>query len=44
MKLSRELLVRLIEKIEVGENNHLDIKFRFTPAGLDRFGGDLFGE
>ena len=43
-KLSRELLVRLIEKIEVGENNHLDIKFRFTPAGLDRFGGDLFGE
>ena len=43
-KLSRELLVRLIERIEVGENNHLDIKFRFAPAGLDRFGGDLFGE
>lgn len=43
-KLSRELLVKLIERIEVGENHRLDINFKFTPISLDSFGGDLFGK
>ena len=43
-KLSRELLVKLIERIEVGENHRLDIKFKFAPISLDSLGGDLLGK
>ena len=43
-KLSRELLVKLIERIEVGENHRFDIKFQFAPISLDSLGGDLLGK
>ena len=44
VRLSRELLLKLVERIEVGENNHLDIRFKFAPLKIDGLGGDWFGE
>lgn len=44
VRLSRELLLKLVERIEVGENNHLDIRFKFAPLKMDGLGGDWFGE
>ena len=44
VRLSRELLLKLVERIEVGENNHLDIRFKFAPIMRDGLGGDWFVE